>query len=205
MAGVVVNIETDHGTVVVESSEPVEDSNETVEMSSGDNHDSNDSQVGDDEIVVVSGARVDSPDDDIEDPVLVPDAFKKEAPLKPKEKKFSRAVTKHKIKCVSGWGKGSGEGVYVEDIDPKNLDSTYAGKIITTINIPEQVVLFKASAIGIEGIVACNGKKQDVEALKKWFDGKAQIAFLLMSSEVDMKKLDGTDLEIVDETLMVAV
>lgn len=89
-----------------------------------------------------------------------------------------------------GFGTGTGIAHFIStEINPDDLSSDYKHRILLVTQIPSLMAMFKASAIGIEGIIAASAETAQAEALVQAMKGKAQLGFLLVDANTDLKPL----------------
>lgn len=198
VGGVVVNIDTVQGSIVV-SSGGVDVGGEIDQEII-----KNDEGVTEQESNEVSISIPVNSGENLTENYGVPEELKSEGVAV--EKKYSRAQVKHKVVAIAGFGVAKGFGFLMEaEFTDADLKPELEGRILLIDSIPTKLEMYKASAIGIEAIITNNGSKNEAKDLQDSLEGKAQIAFLLLPADVDIAKLNDVDLEVKDNFLIVKI
>lgn len=115
--------------------------------------------------------------------------------------KYKRTATSQyeTIEAVFGCGMAKGNGWMVEyNFDSNSILPEMEGRIILSNIMPTLAMIYKASAIGIAGIViAC--KQVDakfLQQIKQDLSGKSHLGFLVLPSTVNLTTLHGVLMEI---------
>jgi hypothetical protein len=174
IAGVVLQIDSKQGTIVLQC----EEDSETKEQSSE------------------SDAEPE-PDADLD---LSAEEEPRSVPKKPSKKKS--ASNKHTFKLKSSFGEGEGRGVYIsENLDGFEINFELAGNVLLISEFPSLLELYKASAVGVVAVLVREAEEDELESLKKELEGKVKLCFGVLPKGVDIAKLDRLDMVIKDNEL----
>jgi len=189
--GTVSNIDTEKGVILVSVQEiGMEEEDSKDELGHKETgHSSN--EITNYELRKENGEEEEKKKQEIDEEVEI--EVNKRAEKIQKTKKINSSV---KTRGLDGFGDGKGIGLYIEKFNSRKISSEMRDLIIICDNLPEIKVFYKASAVGIEGIICNTRNEGKIEKLKKEMENKTHVGFLVLSNEIDLKSLHGRMLEI---------
>ncbi len=114
-------------------------------------------------------------------------------------KKYTRPSKKNGVVANYGFGRGSGEGIYISNDQKFDISADYKGKVILIDSVLTVKSLYQSSTVGIEAVVCGDPQSivniNDIQNTIKEMSGKVQLGFLYING-LSVAKFDKKNLYI---------
>ncbi|NMB57415.1 hypothetical protein GYA19_05790 [Candidatus Beckwithbacteria bacterium] len=183
MSGVIVNIDQENGTIILKTGE------EKVAEEKIDNVDPEPSEIKQEEKKEIKEDKKTKTKDKEK---------KKSAKTFMRPSKVQEEEKETEVDSLTlGFGNCQGIAwVLEEEFDQKSIIPEMKEKILIIRNLPNSCELFKASAVGVYGIVALSDNTDEAYQICRKFADKIHLAFMVLPAETKVSRLHNKQLEI---------